>query len=361
MFVLNGVFLNMRLTGVVRYSIELLSRVSYQMPDVRLVYPYPTRYDYQKRFSRDVLYPLRGFSHPLLWEQINLQSLVGLGKFKGSIVVTTWGSGMFFYGRQICVVHDTCFISHPEWYHWKLAAWFRITAWRCVKNSLKIITVSEFSKRSIIDYYGISEDKVVVVPAAPSLNGAKIDDGDIKVPWNEYILYVSSIEPRKNLVRLAKAFLNVITKSVNYRHIKLVIAGDRGPVSGDVNIPEFIRNSSNIVFAGRVSDSMLRRLYENALFFVYPSFCEGFGLPPAEAMSLGCPVIISNTSAMPEVCGDAAYYVDPYDVDSIGNAIRLLLDSPDLRKELSEKGVRRAKELSWDKSADRFCDLLRSL
>ena len=134
------------------------------------------------------------------------------------------------------------------------------------------------------------------------------------------------------------------------KDLKLVLAGAPGwrnkKIMALINIEK-----ENIYYLGYVSNQELAFLYNLATLFVFPSLYEGFGLPPLEAVACGCPVVVSNVSALPEICGDAAYYINPYNIDSIAEGIRKLLDDKDLRGELIKKGLERAKTFSWDKSA----------
>jgi glycosyltransferase involved in cell wall biosynthesis len=174
-------------------------------------------------------------------------------------------------------------------------------------------------------------------------------------PHGRYIMGAATLNRRKNLEGLIRSFLGI-----EDRDVKLIVVGasDARIYGRDLELGELLRDE-RIVLTGYVTDAELASLYRNALTFVYPSLYEGFGIPPLEAMSLGCPVITSNTASLPEVCGDAAHYVDPRDVPGITDAIDLLLRDEAYRRELSAKGIERAKLYDWKRSAERFLEIAR--
>jgi len=174
---------------------------------------------------------------------------------------------------------------------------------------------------------------------------------------------VSDISPRKNHLRLIKAFELVQEQSQN--PLELVIAGYMRTA-----IPELetilqnlqMRNQdSKITFAGYLPDADILALYEQADVFVYPSLYEGFGLPVLEAMACGCPVIASNVSSLPEVVGDAALLVDPYDVGALAYAMLTVLEDDDLKREMSRKGVAQARKFSWEKAGEELLAVCREV
>ncbi|RYD76526.1 MAG: glycosyltransferase family 1 protein [Verrucomicrobiaceae bacterium] len=225
---------------------------------------------------------------------------------------------------------------------------------KCAKDAELIVTISEASKSDIVSVLDIDPAKIAVT-YLPSDIGHMSDDERQRLPHslsrfgltpNGYLLFVGAQEPKKNLRRLIEAFLDVDTS------IPLVIAGPRGWMweqeVGAALAPLSDKARSRIRFTGYVERSDLRRLYAGALAFVYPSLYEGFGLPALEAMKSGCPVITSSSSSLPEVCGDAALYVDPFDREDIRNAIERLIGNSDLRRTLSSLGIERAQLFSFD-------------
>jgi len=156
---------------------------------------------------------------------------------------------------------------------------------------------------------------------------------------------VGSLDPRKNFKGLIRAFLKA-----NLNDLKLLIIGEKNKIFSSQEIEE-LKQNDRLVFAGYVPDEKLLDLYRGAEAFVFPSFFEGFGIPPLEAQSCMCPVLVSNVTSLPEVFGDSVLYCDPYDVDDIARKIRELVENRPLRERLIEKGLENAKRFSWEKSA----------
>jgi glycosyltransferase involved in cell wall biosynthesis len=174
--------------------------------------------------------------------------------------------------------------------------------------------------------------------------------------FGNYILAVGSLDPRKNLNNLIKAF-----KSCNLNDTKLVIAGSASKIFSDPELKLLLNEDPAITLAGYLTDSELNAAYHHAKLFVYPSLFEGFGLPPLEAMHCGCATIVSDTTSLPEVCADASYYVDPTDSDDIAQAIHRLMRDESLRNALVLKGYKRSKEFNWESSAEKLAQLIKAV
>ena len=223
-----------------------------------------------------------------------------------------------------------------------------------IKNSCKranvIIAVSENTKKDIVRILGVNEGKIKVIHSGVSndFNIIKSKEilNEVKTKYQlnkKFILFTGGITPRKNVVRLIEAF-NHISDKVPH---ELVLTGARGWNNKKEN--ELIEQNDKIKKLGFVSDEDMPILYNLADLFVYPSLYEGFGLPLLEAMACGCPVISSNSSSIPEVVGNAAKMVDPYDVDALAKAMYEVITTDKLRVELIKKGLDRAKQFSWEK------------
>lgn len=233
-----------------------------------------------------------------------------------------------------------------------------------VKKAAKVLTISKASKDDIIKKYGIAEHKIVVTyPGVKEVLGSKykvLGMDDIKKKYdlkNDYILFVGTLQPRKNILRLVEAFKIVLKHSK--KDIDLVIVGKKGWKYEDIlEAPSKYGVADRVKFLDFVSDEELEVLYRNAVCFVLPSLYEGFGLPVVEAMKYGCPVITSNVSSLPEAGGDAALYVNPEDVDDIALKIENILKDANLRKELIEKGFKHIKKFSWQKTAEETLKVL---
>ncbi len=214
----------------------------------------------------------------------------------------------------------------------------------------RYIAVSQSTKKDAMRFWGLQADKVVVIHHGPFVTpkAPRVDFGSKK------ILIVSDISPRKNHLRLIQAFKRVQERAQG--PLELVVAGyTRTAIPELEDILQDVANrreNVKITFVGYVPDSDLLSLYAQADVFVYPSLYEGFGLPVLEAMACGCPVITSNVSSLPEVVGEAALLVDPYDVEALAQAMLTVLEDDELKKEMSKKGIAQAQNFSWQKAGD---------
>jgi glycosyltransferase involved in cell wall biosynthesis len=258
--------------------------------------------------------------------------------------------------KRMVTIHD---VYHLAFQH-TLSLPQRIYAKFMINQALKrsdiVLTVSEFSKQEIIKYTGTLKDIKVIYNGIEPYWYAKQP-----LPLSErdnYILYVGNVKPHKNLVRALKAFS--LIKDTN---IKFKIVGKReGFITVDKEVEKIAQKLGNRVeFTGYVSDDELVELYRKAKIFLFPSLYEGFGLPPLEAMACGTPVVVSNTASLPEVCGDAAYYVNPYDVNDIAEGIEIVLNDDKLQKELIQKGLKMVKLFSWERSAKKIINIIKGL
>ena len=253
--------------------------------------------------------------------------------------------------KVVTTVHDFSFILHSEFHPKERIEYFNRYFFKNITKSDMIITGSEFSKQEIIERLEFDDDKIKVIYHGVDHNLFKIYDDlkiDIDLP-KKFIFSVGSIEPRKNLMGLLRAY-NELSNDFKSEY-KLVLAGFKGWQNSE--IMELInKNRENIVYLGFISDEELAKVYNLASLFVFASFYEGFGLPVLEAMACATPVICSDSSSIPEVGGDAVLYFNPNDVEEIKNSIEHVLSDEVLQKEMILKGLKRAKEFSWEKSAN---------
>lgn len=255
--------------------------------------------------------------------------------------------------KVIITVHDIAFKTLTDVFTWKTKIWKNFSTKFSLKKADKIIAISEYTKKEIVKYYGTKyEEKINVVyngfndfsNEEINLDNIRKDIFDLKNC--KYILTVSTISPRKNIDGLIKAYNGLECKS-NY---KLVIAGAHGWLYEYVlKLVDDLRLKDNVIFTGKINDDELKYLYKECYLFTYLSFYEGFGLPPLEAMSYGKRCIVSNTSSLPEVVGDAAISVNPYSLEEIKNAIISELNNSTLSTENIKKNILR---FSWYKCAD---------
>ena len=258
-------------------------------------------------------------------------------------------------GKVMTTIHDMTYLRFPETVAARNLRRLNSGVARSVEQSERILTVSEFSKREIVELLGVSADKVSVVYNAPSVAGGAVTARKYAEP---YILYLGTIEPRKNLVRLIRAF-ELLKKEQDLPH-KLIIAGGNGWNYETIyRAAEKCSASEEIIFTGYVGDEDKKGLYQYASAFVFPSLYEGFGIPPLEAMTFGCPVVVSSAASLPEVVGDAAELVDPLDEISIAQGIFNLLSDQSRTQTLIKRGRRQVKKYTWAASANKLTEICR--
>lgn len=274
-------------------------------------------------------------------------------------------SSFFFNGgvKKILTIHDLTPLLFPET-HSKETLFFWNSTLKLIKNRADIIIVdSKNTKNDCIMHLGISDERIKVVHLAADskykpINNKENIEKELKNKYNlkfPFILYVGTLERRKNISTLIKAFYKLKKNSVKH---KLVIAGGKGWKYNEIfETIDKLGLKNDVIFTGYVPDEDLVKLYNAADLFVYPSLYEGFGLPPLEAMACGCPVITSNASSLPEVVGNAGIMVDPYNFDILYEKICEVLSNNGFRDELRKKSLNRAKLFSWEKTAEETCKI----
>jgi len=254
--------------------------------------------------------------------------------------------------RSVFTLHDLVFRFHPET-HMPLNRWFlTLMMPRFLRAADAVIAVSQCTKRDAMRLYGLDEAKIRVIYEGVNTRFRPADSEAIKDVRARYglperfILYVGTIEPRKNLTILLEAYQALRSQGSNF---KLVIVGKKGWLyKGFFQRLRELGLEGEVVFPGFVPDEDLPALYSAANLFVFPSLYEGFGLPPLEAMACGTPVIASNVSSLPEVVGEAGIMVEPRDVRALAEAMeRVLMDN----REVGEKELQQAARFSWERAA----------
>jgi glycosyltransferase involved in cell wall biosynthesis len=262
--------------------------------------------------------------------------------------------------RSVVTIHDCIHLRFPQYLPNKLGyAYARGSLWFATHRSSRIMTVSEASKRDILRYFRVPEAKIDVIHnAIDERFGLMPADEEVARVRERYqlndpfVLYAGNIKPHKNLERLIEAFH--MLRRGDLEHVKLLIIGDE--VSKYATLRRAVHRHKlhkHVRFFGFVPDETLAVLYRLASVFVFPSLYEGFGLPPLEAMASGTPVVTSNVSSLPEVVGDAALLVDPYEPEAIAQAMRQVLTDQTLRDDLVRKGLARVGLFSWERSVRR--------
>ncbi len=353
---INGRFRTRRITGVERYAHEISKRLDF--PN-RFVSPNKPLGQVTGHLWEQFILPMRIRKNEILWSPAN--------------------AGTWSIANQVITLHDASVFDHPEWFKPSFAAWTRLSWKVLAKRAKAIITVSEFSKQRLKHHLKISDGKTHVIhngvgkpfePQAVDCVKAAKEKYGIKKP---YFLFVGTIEPRKNLNILLKVW-----EQLKLETHELFIAGAEGNVfmpvghtSSVVHTPDTVGHASSVTYmpdeVGHVSnvtyvpDEDLPALHSGATAFVLPSFYEGFGLTALEAMACGAPVIASNTSAFPEVFGDVACLIDPAKPDELASAMKRIIEDRSLSNALREKGLKKAAELSWEKSAEKTQEVITAL
>ena len=267
--------------------------------------------------------------------------------------------------KAVVTIHDCIHLRFPQYLPNKLGyAYARASMWMATHRSDRILTVSEASKRDILDYFRVPPEKIdVIYNGIDERFGQSPPEDDIarireRYQLNDpFILYAGNIKPHKNLERTIEAF-HLLRRKSEFENIKLVIIGDEiAKYAALRHAVHHYKLHKYVRFFGFVPDSTLAILYRLAAVFVFPSLYEGFGLPPLEAMASGTPVITSNVSSLPEVVGDAALLVDPLQPEDIAEAMRRVLTDPALREDLRRRGLARAQHFSWERSIKRVRDI----
>ena len=264
-----------------------------------------------------------------------------------------WDS--LFKQKYIITIHDLTLFITPKESKSGRPTFYKLFYPRTLRTADKIIADSNSTKRDLINYFNVPEEKIRVILLAAdekfkALNNEKINE--VKQKYNlkyPFILYVGGLAFHKNIPTLIKAFYKI---KKDEKKQKLVIAGGKGWKYKEIfETIDKLNLQNDVIFTGYVLDVDLPALYNAADLFVYPSLYEGFGLPPLESMACGTPVITSNTSSLPEVVGDAGIMIDPHDVDGLADAMHKVLSNEGLRDDMIKRGLERAKMFSWERCA----------
>ena len=262
--------------------------------------------------------------------------------------------------RSVVTIHDCIHLMFPQYLPNRFAfGYARTSIGLAARRATRVLTVSESSKRDILRFVDTEPEKIAVIYNAYderfAIDPAEEDVVRVRERYqlqDEFVLYAGNVKPHKNLERLIEAFQIVRKRGLD--HLKLVMIGDE--ISKYTALRRAVHRHQlhkYVRFLGYLPEETLAVMYRLAGVFVFPSLYEGFGLPPLEAMASGTPVVTSNVSSLPEVAGDAALLVDPYDPRAIADGIYRVLTDADLRKDLRRKGVARAGQFSWEQSVRR--------
>ncbi len=298
-------------------------------------------------------------------QNLSPDKLVSSARASGGGVDVFWSPHLNFSSfskncRNVLTVHDLSFLIHPEFFSVRKNFWhYFIGVKKAIKRAEAVIAVSENTKNDIVRLIGVPEEKIKVIysgfnPEFQLLRRPPVTETVARrygLPKN-FIFFMGTIEPRKNIAGLIRAFDMI---SPDFEDYELIIAGGRGWKDTDVfRAFRSAKNKDKIKFLGYVGEKEKPCLYNLASLFVYPSFYEGFGFPPLEAQACRTPVVAGNISSLPEALGASALLVDPNDVNALAKAMKLVLRDEKLRDELTKRGLENVKRFDWKKSAEEY-------
>jgi len=347
----NARFLTQRITGSQRFAIEVSKCLRKMCAEVIFIAPKNIiHYDLAKELGVKRI----GINTGHIWEQVDLP--LYLKKLGSPILLNLVNTAPLLYRNKIVTIHDISWKHFPYSVSLRFYLYYRFLIPKIANNSLHIFTVSEFSKKDIIENLKIDSQKITVVYNAVSNRFRYLG-----LKRKNIILSVATLQSYKNMQGLIKAFLFLKEKYKNMREYKLILVGGiNQKVFRKTKFRELVNDRRDIIFTGYMSDKELIELYNEAKLFVLVSKFEGFGIPPLEAMACRCPVVVSNVTSLPEVCGDAAYYVDPYSIEDIANGIYKVLVDENLRENLILRGIERVKLFSWETTAKKILNVIKS-
>lgn len=348
MIVVNARFLTQKLTGVQRFAFEMSCQLmELYHDDILFVAPRNIR---RSRYSDQLKPVLIGKYTGYLWEQYELPRY--LKKRGCPLLLNLCNLAPVVYRNKISTIHDITYVKYPADYPFRMRWMYKMLVPHILNTSIRIITVSQFSKNEISAYYQIPKDKIYVVYNA--VNASFGPQRNERLLSERYIMAFASTGENKNFKMIMQSFIKV---NEQYKDIKLYVIGE---CLREKEYEE-LRQHDSIVFMGRVSDKELIELYSNAIAFVFPSLYEGFGIPVIEAQACGCPVIASNVTTFPEILGASALCIDPHKTDGFVDAILSLFHDTKLRDELIKLGYDNVTRFSWQESGKELIRVIKSL
>jgi len=350
-----------KMDGIGRFTFETLQRICNNNPEVEFNFIFDRKPSSEFKFSENVRLislspPAR---HPILWIiwfEYRLRKYINNNHFDLFLSPEGWIPPNLNC-PSLGVIHDLNFAHHPENIIFSHRKYLQYFFPKFANRANRIATVSEFSKKDIIETYNITPEKIdVVYNGANEIFKPLSIEKQVKVRAtfsNEkpYFIFIGTLHPRKNIDHLLLAFDDF--KSTVHSDVQLLIVGNRKWWPAKVeSIYQKMKFKDNVHFLGRQSDENLAQLLASAEALTYLPYFEGFGIPILEAFQCEVPVITSAVSSMPEVAKDAALLTQPTNVKGISEKMRLIIENDELKKRLIQKGVERAKDFSWDKTAD---------
>ena len=353
-----------KMEGFGHYSFEITKRICESHAEHEFVLFFDRKVDSSLKFPANVktvvLFPPT--RHPFLWVLwFDFSLPLALRKHKIDLFWSPDGfCSLVSSVPQISTIHDINFEHYPKDMPWLVQKYFRFFFPKFAKKAKHILTVSNYSKADISKTYSIAEQKISVVYNAPNSLYKPLSEQEkleVKKEFSfdsNYFLFVGSIHPRKNIQRLIEGFA-LAKKDLN--DLKLVIVGGVMWKDKFLTVPKEIEK--DVIFLGHLSLENLTKVTACAFALTYVPYFEGFGIPLVEAMKCGVPILAADATCLPEVAGDAAIYCDVFDINSISKGMIELFRNKNLREELSQNGLIRSQEFSWDYSAEKVWDVIK--
>lgn len=341
--VINGKFLAAKPTGVHRVAQQLLDELKKHSDTIATLFPKGMCVIAPRNGKKPVSdgNKLRVRSQSRLvgqaWEQIELPVHA-----RGNLLLSLCNLAPIFANNAITMIHDAQVYTTPSSYSLPFRVWYKLVLPKIGRRSLQILTVSHFSAKQLVDFGVATADRITVIYNGVDHVEHFGRDEDVLaklgIEHGLYVLALSNTQKHKNIAVLFKAFEKI-------EGVKLVLIGSaerRDFVVAGIDV------GVDTIFAGKVSDEAMRSLMEGALCFAMPSLTEGFGLPPLEAMILGCPTLVAPCGALPEVCGDASLYADPHDPAAWAEGVTRIREDPTLRAQLIDAGRVQSARFTWE-------------
>ena len=355
--------LTTNIDGIGWFTAETLKRITQQHPEHEFTFIFDRPFSDSLIFSSNitpVIIPPQA-RHPVLYYIWFEQMIPRAIKKAGADIFLSTDSYLSLSSDvpSVLVMHDLNFEHYPKDLPWLVSKYYRYYIPKFAAHATRIATVSEFSRNDIVSLYNIPPEKIDVIYSGAGELFVPLSPAEqlvVKTQFTggrDYFLSIGALHPRKNLVNLFRAFDHF--KESDPKGMKLLVVGAKYWWTDDMrNAYESMRYRDDVVFTGRLSSSDLRKVVASAFAQTYVSYFEGFGLPLVEAFYCDVPVITSNITSMPEIAGDAALLVDPFDYISISSAMQQLAKDDNLRQRLICKGQVRRKEFSWQKTSEKL-------